>query len=495
MKFDDFVKASYPFVWIQTYEEQRALSVLVDRCNQNLPGKAYQYCYDGVRGVTDLSDADSMDHFIDPFDFLTDKEYGIMKLAPDCHANESEDGKGHTIVYMLDFHSMLENDLNVRALRNLVSFLKNNMITVTFISPVIDIPVELEKDVAMCDFELPDVEELGRVARAIIADNGKKITINKRSIEAAKGLTHQEAENAFALSLTKKQKLDKKLIEGQKLQVIKKSGMMEISNPVPIDRLGGMGRLKSYINKRKSGFEDPALPTPRGILMTGFPGTGKSLSSKIIASIFDLPLIRVDISSLKGSYVGESEKNTRHVMRTIDSISPVVVWFDEIEKALGGAQSDGGPTGDHVSTNMVGILLTWMEESEATKYFIGTVNDIGALLNISQGALLRRFDDVFYVDLPNMEERREILKIMNKRYKQNFPESYLEVMEGYTGAEIEKIVKASAFEGIEEAIKETKKIADQNASLYRKLQGWAENNARCANSQTKNKKRQQKRRI
>jgi len=180
----------------------------------------------------------------------------------------------------------------------------------------------------------------------------------------------------------------------------------------------------------------------------------------------------------------------REALKLIDAISPVVVWIDEIEKALGGVLSsnvtDGGTT-----SSMFGHLLTWMQESTSKKYIVATSNNIEELMAISHGALIRRFDDIFFVDLPSLEERKEILKIMNQKYNTDIPLQLAEKMENWTGAEIEKFVITSVFDGIEEALSSIKPIYKQNKEAIEKLRNWARSNARIANKhpqETKKKK-------
>jgi len=171
----------------------------------------------------------------------------------------------------------------------------------------------------------------------------------------------------------------------------------------------------------------------------------------------------------------------RQALSIIDAISPCVVWIDEIEKSLGGVQSSNKTDGGTTSA-MFGYLLTWMQESKSPKFIVATCNDIDDLLSISQGALLRRFDDIFFVDLPSEQERTEILKIMNARYNTNHELSLSNRMEGWTGAEIEKFVIASVYDGVDEAFANIKPLYHQNREKIEKAREWAKFNARLANS-------------
>jgi len=205
------------------------------------------------------------------------------------------------------------------------------------------------------------------------------------------------------------------------------------------------------------------------------------LAAKVVASIFGCPLVRLDIGALKGSKVGESEAKMRAALAQIDALGFVVVWMDEIEKILSGVQSSGHSDAGTTST-MFGTLLTWMQESKSPHYIIATCNEVADLLSISQGALIRRFDDLFYVDVPTEKERKEIISLMNKRYSTKLNGELLSMSKGWTGAEIEKFVVASLFDGYDEALANVHPIAEQNKGLLDISREWALRNARRANS-------------
>jgi SpoVK/Ycf46/Vps4 family AAA+-type ATPase len=389
-----------------------------------------------------------------------------------------------SVLFVKDFHRFIESVDVYRAIKNLMNHMKANDKHLVIISPVIKIPVELEKEITVMDFALPTVDEMVTLAKKMVSDNqiGMEITEEiQQAIAAGKGLTMAEAENAFARSLIATKGFDREIIEEAKLQTIRKSGVMELFLPEPIESLGGVERLKSYLFNRKQGFFDDAKPTPRGILVTGLPGCGKSLSAKVTASIFGFPLLKLDISSLKGSLVGESEQKMRQATQLADAIGEAVIWMDEIEKDIGGVQSshhtDGGTT-----SAMFGHLLSWWQETSARVFFFATCNEMQPLLNISQGALLRRFDDIFFMDVPSALERRQILAIMNQRYQTEIPMDMTTKMINWTGAEIEKFVKASVFDGVDEAFSNIHPIYEQNRDNIDKVRNWAKTNARWANT-------------
>lgn len=474
MVFRDYIKAGYPVLWTQTHEENRVIDDFAAQMPQ------YQaFSWDIVNGLQNIRKGVSV-RMDDP-------------VAPLTKIQEMDSG---VLLFLKDYHEFVRSPEVKRTIRNLVDHLKATSKHLIIVSPVVKVPVELEKEVTVVPFALPTFSELKRVAENLVESNGLKCGILDEAIYASKGLTLPEAENAYSLSLVKTGELDKGVVEKVKLNAVRQSGKMEIYEPVAENELGGLDALKEYVRRRKDAFRDTANP-PKGIIMVGLPGAGKSLAAKVIASMLDVPLLRLDVGALKGSLVGESEANMRDALAMIDAVSPCVVWLDEIEKGLGGVQSsnrtDGGTT-----SNMFGSLLTWMSESKAPKYIVATCNDIKDLLSISQGALIRagRFDDVFFVDLPNDTERTVIFEIMNRRYGTNFaPEEYAQITDGWTGAEIEKFVSASRFDGDQDAFDSIRPIFLSNEENLKTARSWASANARPASKRVTSSNVSKARRI
>ena len=464
MNFLTYCKAGYSLLWVETTEENRCISEL------STIAKGYTcYQWNIVSGMVSCN-GDNKIECDSPIDALQ-----TIESLPE-----------KTIVFCMDFHKFFEDIITIRTCKSIMPDLQARDKHIIFVSHTLAIPDQLKKDITVFDFELPSIDALMASAQQIVTDNGLSIAIDQKTIVAAKGLTQQEAENAFARSLIESKTYDRAILENEKLQVIKKSGLMEIWPATDRTLLGGLDNLKQYIDNRQAGFYSDSLPTPKGILLTGIPGTGKSLASKTIASVLNMPLIRLDLGTLKGSLVGESEANMRKAFQLIDAVSPCVVWIDEIEKSLSGTQSSGKTDGG-TSSNMFGQLLTWLQESTEQHYIVATCNDIESLLSLSQGALIRRFDDIFFVDIPSENEIKEILSIMFKKYRVESTET-LQIdtkrLNGYTGAEIEKIVKNSLYDGIETALKNVKPIAQQNKAVIDKARQWAKNNAIMANGET-----------
>lgn len=468
-----YLKAGYPILAVRTYEPDRAQDVFTREILAN--DSAYTcYTWNILKGIA----------------LLEINQEGILCQRPISNEqplNWLNAQPQNIVLFLWNYHRFLNSFEIVQALQDGRDTWKENFRHVIMLVPDITLPKEIEKSVTIIDFNLPGKNEIVKV----IADtkNGIEGKIEHKDedndvlINAARGMTLFEAENAFALSAVTSKKFDPDIIAEHKLQIIKKSGFMELYPPIAESELGGLDNYKAYIHNRKRGFYDSNIPSsakPKAVLLFGLPGGGKSLSAKVTASVLGFPLIRLDISSLKGSRVGESEQNTRYAWKTIKAIAPVVVWCEEIEKVFGGvkssSQSDAGTT-----SSMFGLFLTEMEECTEPVFFVMTCNDIDELLSISQGALIRRFDDIFFVDLPSMEERMAILSIMNRRYNAQHDLDLVSHMEGWTGAEIEKFVKNSIYDGPQKAFSNIKSIYSQNRNVIENARRWAQSNAVSAN--------------
>ncbi len=275
------------------------------------------------------------------------------------------------------------------------------------------------------------------------------------------GLTLQEAENAFALAMVNDGKVDVSdldIILSEKMQVIKKTGILEfINTDIKISDVGGLENLKSWLNKRNNSWSESAkkycLPAPKGVLITGVPGCGKSLTAKAMSAAWQLPLLKLDFGKIFSGIVGSSEENMRKAIKTAEAVAPSILWVDEIEKSLSGLNSNGD---SGTSSRIFGTFLTWMQEKTAPVFVIATANNINSL----PAELLRkgRFDEIFFVDLPTQREREEIFKLhLSKRLKDKDVASKIEInsdlykqlaqmTEGFVGAEIEQVVISALYE-------------------------------------------------
>jgi SpoVK/Ycf46/Vps4 family AAA+-type ATPase len=266
---------------------------------------------------------------------------------------------------------------------------------------------------------------------------------------------------------------------------------MEFWEPASIQDVGGLSQLKTFIANRAKAFDtgNENLPRPKGVLLVGIPGTGKSLSCKAAASIMGWPLIKLDIGSLKGSLVGESERKIRQATAVIDAFGEAVVWIDEVDKGFSGAKSSG-ETDAGTTAGMFGHFLTWRAESKSSTIVMATANSIQNL----PPEFLRagRFDATFFVDLPTLSERSEIIKIMNRKHNTEIPVTFAPKLEGWSGAEIEQLAKDSLYDGIDDAFKSIVPLSKTMKEEVQTLREWSKTRARLANAPEEDAKPQRK---
>jgi SpoVK/Ycf46/Vps4 family AAA+-type ATPase len=411
---------------------------------------------------------------------------------------------------LLDFHSFLNDQTVIRKLRDLVNNLKNTYETLIIISPVLTVPVELEKEFVVIDYSLPVYEEISELLEGIIevVSSSQDVVVDlspetkERLIKAALGLTRSEAENAFARAIVLDKRLDKDDIEkvlDEKKQAIRKSKFLEYFEArEDFANVGGLDSLKEWLTKRGVAFTQKAtefgLPQPKGILLIGVQGCGKSLTAKAVANLWKLPLLRLDIGAVFSGIVGSSEENMRRAIKAAETLAPIILWIDEIEKGLSGVQSstfsDAG-----TSARVFSTFLTWLQEKTAAVFVIATANNIQLL----PPELLRkgRFDEIFFVDLPSVEERKEIFSIHIKKKKRDpakFDIAHLaEEASGYSGAEIEQAVISSLYDAFLEnrdittadILKNVKVSIPLSITMKEgidQLRDWARDRARCASS-------------
>ncbi len=354
--------------------------------------------------------------------------------------------------------------------------------TIFIVSTKLIIPVELEKFITVYDTPLPKNDEIVNIIKSFESDIDIKIDeqlIDELSL-SLKGFSEFEIIQILNLAYQNRgsiEKKDTKLILEEKEQIIKKSGMIEILNfKEKIDNIGGLENLKKWLTNKAKIFNrleeaiKYGVETPKGIMIVGMPGCGKSLTAKATANLFNVPLLRLDVGKLLGKYVGESEENMRRAISIAEAVSPCILWVDEIEKAFSGVGESGG---HEVTTRLFGYFLTWMQEKKSSVFVVATSNDISRL----PAEFLRkgRFDEIFFVDFPNDEERRNIIELhLKKRYKWNKDIDTIKLLKetkGYSGADIEAVIKDTIEQGfiksskiiktddILEEIKETKPMS------------------------------------
>ncbi|MGL4730875.1 MAG: AAA family ATPase [Clostridium sp.] len=401
--------------------------------------------------------------------------------------NNMDDGyEKQTFIVLKDIHNDLKDPKVIALLKRIAEdnlYRENYNVTTFIIASKVVIPNELENYITVFDIPLPTNEEILEIINNFKESLDLQVdedVLNEIAL-SFKGLNEFQIKQILNLAYQDGGYIDeedKYLILREKEQFIKKSGMLEMVNfKENIDEIGGLENLKDWLYKKAKVFNnlDKAIKfgvdIPKGIMIIGMPGCGKSLTAKATARLFEIPLVRLDVGRLLGKYVGESEENMRKALKLSEAISPCVLWIDEIEKAFSGVGSEGG--GNDVTTRLFGQFLTWMQEKENTVFIVATANDISRI----PPEFLRkgRFDELFFVDLPNAEERRKIIEIhIKKRNKWNRKIDTIALLKetnGFNGADLEAVVKEaieSAFingadkittEDLKEAIKETKSIS------------------------------------
>lgn len=452
----DYLKAGFPAISILTHEPARAEKVIP------FEGHWRFFAWDCMRGIRQAGSSKILEEVRDPVDAIN-------------WLNASMD----TVLLMHNLHLFLDSPEIIQGIQNGAEFWKSKGNCLVLVSPIIQMRPELKTVFTVVDLPLPDTDYLYQIQQEL--GGPLNVKPNKKAARLARGLSEQEAECAYALSLVRRRYFSSRIISDLKSQLIRKSGLLEVWEPEHLSSVGGLSQLKTYIKTRAKAFTpgNEHLPRPKGLLLVGIPGTGKSLSCKAAASILGWPLIRLDIGALKGSLVGESEKKIRQATQIISSFGECVVWLDEIEKALSGVKSSG-ETDAGTTSGMFSHLLTWLQENTSPVFVMATANDITKL----PPEILRagRFDAVFSVMLPTLRERREIIKIMNGRYGTKIPIEYAQNLQGFSGAEIEQVIRESLFTDLDTAMHSVIPLSRTMREEIDAIQNWARTRARPANT-------------
>ena len=423
------------------------------------------------------------------------------------------DSREPSIFLLKDFHPFLAaNPANIpvlRKLRELALALTDSYTTVVIVAPMLSLAPELDKDVTVVDFPLPGPEDVSLLLDRIGAElKGTSIELRltpperDRLVQSVTGLTLQEAEKVFAKAIVHGGRLGVEqipVIMAEKRQIIRKSGLLEYCEvDAGLSSVGGLEELKAWLVKRARALGAPArrfgLPPPRGLLLVGVQGCGKSLCAKAVSQEWSLPLLRFDMGRLFSSLVGSSEENVRRAIAVAEGIAPVVLWIDEIEKAFSGLRSSGGSDGG-TTARVMGTLLTWLNEKTSPVFVVATANDITVL----PPELMRkgRLDEIFFVDLPTAVERRQILNIhvaRRGRDPRGFDlDALARATSGFSGAEIEQAVIAGLYEAFYHgrdlttadvllAVGATVPLSQTMSEPIDALRSWAAGRARPASS-------------
>ena len=487
-ELETLIRARYPIIYIVSWEEKRVEDAL--RAIAQARGKKIWF-WTITQGMA-----------------LNPNHRDNATKDPMAALDFVIDSRDQALFVLKDFHAFINDVTLTRRLRDLTLALKTSYKTLIILAPLLRLPNELEKEVTVIDYGLPDIDDLDQILEKIIQtvkDNPKVNTVlaeveRDQVLKAAQGLTAMEAENVFAKSLVEKHKFDVDVILSEKEQIIRKSGILEYYPfNEQISDVGGLDLLKDWMEKRTVAFTEKArefgLPAPRGVLLLGVQGCGKSLSAKAIGALWRLPLLRLDVGRIFGGIVGQSEENMRKAIRVAESVSPAILWLDELEKGFSGTQSSGQSDGGTTS-RVFGTFLTWMQDKKAATFVVATSNDVTSL----PPELLRkgRFDEIFFIDLPSKSERVDIFRIhlrKRKRDPENFDLNRLaEATPGFSGAEIEAVVIESLYNAFDDTTEMTTdsiiaaahQTVPLSMTMRERIEGlreWAEQRARQASSE------------
>jgi SpoVK/Ycf46/Vps4 family AAA+-type ATPase len=461
-EINGLIKSHASLIYLVSAEERRIIEYfrhisIANGC------KTYIWdCFNGLLNIINMEKSGLVtSDSADPIEIL---DHIIKEASEDEKAIFSGGKVDNKMYILLDYHRFLKNcrpEIE-RRLRTL-SRIDSNTI-VMFVGPHYETTPALDKDVRVLDFPYPNKEEIKNAlydavnsVSAKLPDLAKKTRAKEEEIiNSVTGLSFTEACGAFSKSICTYRELNIKSILKEKQEVIRKTGILEFFQPEHnINDIGGLGKLVDFLQLRKSAFSAEAreygVPVPKGLLLCGVPGAGKSLAAKCAASLFEIPLLRLDFGSLFASLVGESERTTRMALQTAELISPCVLWLDECDKGLSGSASSGRTDGG-VTSRVIGTLLSWMQEKTKPVFLMCTANNHETIPTEFMRA--GRFDEVFFVDLPTQSERVSILEkllLRKKRVPSEFNLTELSARsDGYTGAELEKAIDTALLAGFQD---------------------------------------------
>ena len=438
--FVRYTDAGLPILYVDTFEDDKAEKIIRELCEQHR------------RGVIEWSLAGA-------FEFAGGQKIALPKtdLATTLQLLIDDDNLDNKTLILQDAHFSLDKPETISALKVVAQGITGGQYdcTVCIISPLVPLPKELENYTTILELDPLTEKNIEEIINDFIETQGidppERDLLNK-IITRLKGLSQTEIYNILSLAVSEDGMLtsrDLSSILEQKQQLVRKSGILEmIRLKETMNDIGGLENLKRWLLRKAEIFkqikkaQDFGVDIPKGVLIAGMPGCGKSLTAKAAAKAFDVPLLRLDMGRLMGKYVGESEGNMRRAIKITEASSPCVLWIDELEKAFAGVKSKGG--GSEVTTRLFGSFLTWMQEKDSLAFVVATANNIDEL----PPELLRkgRFDETFYVDLPNRTERKKILEIhIRKRRPQDLSKIDLNELadktDGYCGADLEGVIR------------------------------------------------------
>lgn len=482
------IQAQYPLIYLVTSEEERAEQAIA-MIAQLRPQRRI-YIWTVTHGIVEHGQPRNVTQHntVSPEAAI---EWVIRQREP-------------SIFIFKDLHPFIEAPVTTRWLRDAIASFKGTQKTIILMSPLQLVPTELEKEVVVLDFPLPDMTELNQVLdRQLEQNRNRRLTTDGREklLKAALGLTKDEAEKVYRKAQVTAGHLSENEVDvvlSEKKQLIRRNGILEyMEEDATIDAVGGLDELKRWLKQRSNAFTERAreygLPQPKGMLILGVPGCGKSLIAKTTSRLWGLPLLRLDMGRVyDGSMVGRSEANLRNALKTAESISPAILFIDELDKSFAGTAGSGDSDGG-TSSRIFGSFLTWMQEKKSPVFVMATANRVERL----PGEFLRkgRFDEIFFVDLPTTDERKEIFKIHLDKRKRDITRFDLDqlakIADGFSGAEIEQALIAAMYDAFAQdreftqldiiaAIKATLPLSRTMTEQVTALRDWARQRARPA---------------
>ena len=494
MKFGDeltlLLKARYPIIYINTIEEDRVEYVIRQSVKNNLNRSVYTW--DFIDGYTNNPNNQS---------FAKRNPLQALELIERLNCETP------ALFLLKDFNRFLTDISISRKLKNVSRILKLQPKTIIIIGSEINIPKELQDLITILYFQLPNEQEINKELSRLINSLNLEITpsLLENLTRACLGLSLERIRRVLSKIIVTYKKIDETSISillNEKKQIIRQTEILEYwSSSESIKKIGGVDNLKDWLKKRKIAFSLQAsnygLPTPRGLLLIGIQGTGKSLTAKAIATEWQLPLLKLDVGKLFGGLVGESESRLREMIQVAETLSPCILWIDEIDKAFNNLNNNGD---SGTSNRMLGTFISWLSEKTKPVFVVATANNVDLLpLEIIRKG---RFDEIFFLELPKKKEREEIFKIHIKDFRPNNWKSFdyftlASLSESFSGAEIRQSIIDGMYEAFYEErefttmdickiLKEVIPLAQLQTNQMLKLQNWASSGQiRLASSNSK----------
>ena len=465
-KLHELISACFTGIWVETHESHEALAEISQLCQENEWRLAN---WDVDRGLVVGTD----DNPIEATDPLAAIKAINAMATPD----------GAAILVMNNLHKFIASTEVLQALQHQLLSGKQNRAIVIGLSPIAKIPTELEKLLVVVEHTLPDRNQLEEILRSIAIEEGELPDEPglQTVLDAAAGLTRLEAENAFSLSLVRHGKIEPDAIWELKAGMLKKSGLMQLYHGYEdFGSLGGLENLKAFTKRclLKPNRDNP-LRRPRGVLLLGVPGTGKSAFAKSLGRETGRPTLVLDIGALMGSLVGQTEANVRRALQIADAMAPCILFIDEIEKALSGA-SGSGQSDSGVSSRLLGTMLSWMNDHTSNVYVIATCNDISKMPPELSRA--ERFDGIVFLDLPSREQKDAIWQQYISTFTLDADQA-LPNDQGWTGAEVRACCRLSALLDVplKQAATNVVPVSATASESVERLRSWA--NGRCLDAE------------